>query len=119
MLPLVPTVPRPAGSDDSVPSDVSLPPGLRVSRMVVGTDELALFSVPIGVPMLPTELTKAQRAVGLALLAGKSNAQIASARGTSIRTVANQISSLLRKLNVRSRAEAEVALCRVRRAQDE
>jgi DNA-binding NarL/FixJ family response regulator len=50
-------------------------------------------------------LTAAQRAV-LALLAqGLTNAEIATRRKTSPRTVANQVASLLRALGCASRAE--------------
>jgi DNA-binding NarL/FixJ family response regulator len=39
------------------------------------------------------------------LLEGKRNADIARERGTSVRTVANQVAAIFRKLKVRSRAE--------------
>ena len=51
------------------------------------------------------ELTPAERQVALAVLAGYSNAEIARTRGSSPRTVANQIASIFRKLGVRSRGE--------------
>jgi DNA-binding NarL/FixJ family response regulator len=39
------------------------------------------------------------------VLDGLSNRTIAQVRGTSVRTVANQIASVFRKLNVTGRAE--------------
>ncbi len=61
-------------------------------------------------------LSEAELAVKEALLRGESNAEIAHARGTSVRTVANQVASLFRKLGVRSRAELATrdALARAR-----
>ena len=50
-------------------------------------------------------LTPSERDVARAVLANKSNADIADERGRSARTVANQIASLFRKLGIGSRAE--------------
>jgi DNA-binding NarL/FixJ family response regulator len=55
-------------------------------------------------------LTPAERAVAESVLAGASNAQIARERRRSVRTVANQIASLFKKLRVRSRLELAQAL---------
>lgn len=51
------------------------------------------------------KLTVAEYEVATMLVAGRSNTEIASQRRVSVRTVANQIASLYRKLGVRSRAE--------------
>jgi DNA-binding CsgD family transcriptional regulator len=48
-------------------------------------------------------LTGAERDVAALAAAGMSNAEIARLRGTSDRTVANQMASILRKLQVGSR----------------
>ncbi|MBE2254514.1 MAG: helix-turn-helix transcriptional regulator [Myxococcus sp.] len=56
-------------------------------------------------PEAAPALTAAERDVMALVLAGKSNAAIARHRGTSVRTVANQVASLFRKLKVGSRAE--------------
>jgi len=62
--------------------------------------------VRLPVPAIPLSLlTAAERAVVSAALAGQSNVAIARARGTSTRTVANQLSSAYAKLGVRSRGE--------------
>lgn len=50
-------------------------------------------------------LSSAEQAVVAAIFAGKSNADIAKERGTSVRTVANQVASIFRKLGVKSRAQ--------------
>lgn len=57
-------------------------------------------------------LTKAEEEVARYVLEGLSNKQIALRRGTCERTVANQLSSLYRKLRVSSRAELATAFVR-------
>jgi DNA-binding NarL/FixJ family response regulator len=71
--------------------------------------EIVVLSFPTDAP-----LTDAEHCIASALLAGKSNAEIARARGTTARTIANQIASLFRKLGVQSRAQlvADAALFR-------
>ena len=56
-------------------------------------------------PNVVSRLTPAERDVSLHVIEGWSNAQISRARSTSVRTTANQIASLFRKLNVRGRLE--------------
>ena len=56
------------------------------------------------------ELTDAERAVALCVAKGMSNAAIADARGTHVRTVANQVAALFRKLGVASRGELRAKL---------
>ena len=92
------------------------PRGLRVSRLELGSDELAVFSFPLPDLALPGSLSEAEIAVARALLDGKSNAQIAEARRTSVQTVANQVASLMRKLNVHSRTEAFAVLWGMQRS---
>ncbi len=50
-------------------------------------------------------LTRAERAVVGRVIAGDSNVEIARRRGTSPRTVANQLATIFRKLGTRSRWE--------------
>lgn len=50
-------------------------------------------------------LSRAEVDVALAIVAGGSNASIAQARHTSIRTVENQVSGLFRKVGIASRYE--------------
>ena len=69
-------------------------------RIKVDGVDLAILSFPASVP-----LTDAEHAIGGALLAGMKNGEIARERGTTLRTVANQVASLYRKLGVQSRSE--------------
>jgi DNA-binding CsgD family transcriptional regulator len=78
---------------------------LRAFRFVHGAEELAVLSIPSRPSALPPELTKAEREVCRMIELGCSNAQIAAARGTAPRTVANQVASIFQKLGVASRAE--------------
>lgn len=59
------------------------------------------FVMPPAISMLP--LTASERAIVKLIAAGLSNADIATNRGTSVRTVANQVASLLRKTKAASR----------------
>ncbi len=81
------------------------PPGLQVFRMDIAGLVLALlvYEVPAEAQFPP--LTAAEHAVLSSILDGLTNAQIAARRGTSPRTVANQVATLFRKLGVRSRSE--------------
>jgi DNA-binding NarL/FixJ family response regulator len=79
-------------------------------------EELAVFSLPLAPPALPKSLSDSERTVALALLEGLSNSEIATARHTSVRTVANQVALLFRKMGVRSRSEAVIALGRLQRS---
>lgn len=56
-------------------------------------------------PVLPPGLTLAEREIVSALLRGLSNGEIAAQRGVALRTVANQVASIFRKMDVRSRVE--------------
>ena len=84
---------RPEGLDD-----------LRATKLRIGKERWVVLSVPVP-SGARVELSEAERAVKAMLLRGDSNADIARARGTSVRTVANQVASIFRKLGVRSRAE--------------
>jgi DNA-binding NarL/FixJ family response regulator len=76
----------------------------------------SLEGLAIGVDIAMTRLTPvalsaavlsdAERAVAAGMLGGKRAAAIARERGTSIRTVANQIANIYRKLGVSSHREA-------------
>jgi DNA-binding NarL/FixJ family response regulator len=90
--------PRPAQKGAARPGD------LRASALEVGSSRYTLLSFSRAWHM-PDTLTPAERQVVLAVLAGFSNADIAQARGSSPRTVANQLAAIFRKLGVRSRAE--------------
>lgn len=57
-----------------------------------------------------SSLSPAEREVTGRLLDGHDNARIARERGTSLRTVANQVASIFRKLGVSSRGELAARL---------
>lgn len=80
------------------------PRGLVVERLHVDGEQMLVFSW--GEPSEPpAELSKAERAVLERVVRGESNAAIARARKTSVRTIANQVASLLRKTGAASRYE--------------
>jgi DNA-binding NarL/FixJ family response regulator len=64
-----------------------------------------VISVPIEQPQGLERLSPAENEVIELLLHGLSNADIATARNVALRTVANQVTSILRKLGCSSRAE--------------
>ena len=89
---------------------LAAPSDLEVYSFTVGTDEYAVvtFGCQVGPrsSALGVEvLTSSERTVVNLVLRGWSNARIAAARGTSARTVANQLSAAYRKLRVKSRRE--------------
>lgn len=89
----------------AVPFDA--PADVDVDVIEIDGETLVVFSwsrrAPAARVLAP--LTEAERAVVEGICAGRSNAAIAAMRGTSVRTVANQVASLLRKLGVGSRHE--------------
>jgi DNA-binding CsgD family transcriptional regulator len=90
------------------------PANLRAARFTVAGKEIAVLSYPLPPADLPKSLTKAEREVALAIFAGRSNAEIAVQRGTSPRTIANQVASLFAKLGLRSRNELAALVSQVR-----
>jgi DNA-binding NarL/FixJ family response regulator len=91
----------------------TLPRGLRSSEFKVGDHEFVVLSFDLPEVPLPAQLTAAERAVATALLNGLRNAEIARARGTSVRTVATQVAAIFRKLGVMSRAELVALLLKL------
>ena len=76
-----------------------------VNFLRVGQAEFAVISVAMTPGAAPGNLTDAEASILSAILLGKSGRQIAGERRTSIRTVANQVAALYRKLQVTSRTE--------------
>lgn len=74
----------------------------RVFRLEHEGEQLLVLSLPTEVSV--EGLTPAERDVLALVRRGLSNAEIATLRGRSRSTVANQVSALLRKLGVPSRA---------------
>ena len=88
-------------------ADVRVPPGLRGFRFRLGSDEFALLSFDLRAANRHAarvdSLSPSQREIAKLAAQGWSNADIASARATSVRTVENQIAEVYRKLGLRSR----------------
>lgn len=81
------------------------PPGTEARLVEVGGEELLVFRVPLKRLALHESLSDAEREVAALALAGLSNSEIGRRRGTSGRTVANQMATIFRKLGVSSRNE--------------
>jgi DNA-binding CsgD family transcriptional regulator len=79
------------------------PEGLTVEFLPVPNGEFVLFSWNAAASAGAASLTAAERDVLRHILEGATNEAIASARGTSVRTVANQVAALLRKTGAGSR----------------
>jgi len=92
------------------PVPLPVPRGLRCDHLALDGEEYLVLdfpaaeSVDVAEPG-PWSLTVAERQVAAAAAAGKSNQEIAAARGVSTRTVANQLASIYAKLGINSRAE--------------
>lgn len=88
--------------------DLAPPRGLRAHRFDVGPDAFVILEIPLRSPSAPPpceSLTDSERSVMRLMLEGQSNQQIAGVRRTAVRTVANQVASIFKKLGVGSRAE--------------
>ena len=80
------------------------PPATLVAyRLDINGEEIVLFSW--GSETADATLSPAEEDVLRLLAEGQSNQAIATARGTSVRTVANQVAGLMRKLGASSRFE--------------
>ncbi len=99
---------RPARAVPAVP--LPIPRGLRCDHLDMNGEEYLVLDFPAaGAAEVdepgPWSLTPSEREVAAAAVAGKTNQEIAAARGGSARTVANQLASIYRKLGINSRAE--------------
>lgn len=83
---------------------------IRTAEFVVGEESFILLSVPLRTESGAEPLTAAEREVAAMIVDGMSNAEIARARGKSVRTIANQVASAFRKLGVGSRVELSSVL---------
>lgn len=79
------------------------PHGLRLEESAEHGTLVVSFPVPSA--DFQGLLTGTETAIAQDILAGLSNADIARGRGTAVRTIANQVASIYRKLRVRSRLE--------------
>lgn len=79
--------------------------GSRAANLEHIDSELVVFSFPLPRPAARFRLSIAEREVAELVARGLTNREIAELRGTRVRTVANQVASLFRKLGVGSRVE--------------
>lgn len=79
-------------------------PRVQITKLDLEDKELVVIRIDPEVRSLDA-LSASEREVAGLLLDGLSNAEIAEIRGTSVRTIANQVASLFKKLGVRSRSE--------------
>ncbi len=95
---------------------IKAPDAFAAWWMRIGSDEFVLFEIPeplrgpdgAGLP----GLTAAEADVARYVLAGLSNAEVARRRGSSPRTVANQVARIFRKLGIASRNELSALFAR-------
>jgi DNA-binding NarL/FixJ family response regulator len=93
------------------------PAGLRFEGAEDDGRTLVLsFSIPS--TDWPSLLTGTEFEIAHDVLAGLTNAEIARRRGTAVRTIANQVASIYRKLRVRSRLELSLLALAGRHAID-
>jgi DNA-binding CsgD family transcriptional regulator len=85
---------------------------LEAPRIPIGGVALIVLISPPVSEELPAGLSLAERDVLRSLLRGESNAQVAARRRTALRTTANQVASIFRKIGVASRAELAARLTR-------
>lgn len=78
-------------------------PNAQVASFRQEVVEHRVYSVPRPDPAAIATLSNAERAVVKLLIERRTNAEIASLRATSVRTVANQVNSVLHKLRAGSR----------------
>ncbi|QSQ21963.1 helix-turn-helix transcriptional regulator [Pyxidicoccus parkwayensis] len=73
----------------------------------------AVVSLPLDLGAWLPQLTNAERDIVGRVLHGDSNRDIALARGTSVRTVANQLAAIYQKLSITSRADLAIHVIRL------
>ncbi len=83
---------------------------MRGARFEAMGCELAVIELEPHPVVMPESLTAHERQVAALVLEGLTTAEMAETRGTSPRTIANQLASIYRKLGVASRAELVIAL---------
>lgn len=79
---------------------------VRIAPFTFHGEALAAISIPaLPTSILDKGLSRTEQEILVAILQGASNAEIAAKRCTSLRTIANQLASIYRKLAVSSRSE--------------
>jgi DNA-binding NarL/FixJ family response regulator len=79
------------------------PPNLEVRRVTTDAETFLVFSWTTAPVRAASKLSHAEEDVLALIVRGCSNREISEARGVSVRTVANQIASILRKSGATSR----------------
>lgn len=82
----------------------------KLAEVAFAGERLLVGAYPLVDEAAVALLSDAEREVVALIVVGSTNAHIATQRGTSQRTVANQVQSIFRKLAVRSRGELAVRL---------
>ncbi|MFO0740209.1 MAG: helix-turn-helix transcriptional regulator [Labilithrix sp.] len=88
---------------------IVVPDDVEIEVADVAGERLAILTWPV-VP--PPSLSASEEEILRGIALGKTNAEIAKKRGTSPRTVANQVAALLEKFGVGSRHELVLAMSR-------
>ncbi len=70
-----------------------------------GEGDLVVVQLPSRAERRIAALRPSEQEVARGLISGKTNAEIAAERGTSARTIANQVAAIFRAYGVCSRAE--------------
>lgn len=89
----------------SAPPRLEPPAGLEAFTLEVQGERLAVLVLPEQVSVALPGLSDAEHKVAELAVAGYSNQEIASIRGTSVRTVANQLARIFAKTGAGSRRE--------------
>jgi len=105
---------RPQGQ--ALATDLPAPRGLVAGTFSIEGDDYVVLGFPLPVRRVPDGLSAAEREVVLLVCDGRSNAEIARARKTSVSTVANQLSSIYMKLEISGRQEL-LRCCTLERAE--
>lgn len=96
---------RRRSAPDPDEASAEVPGRVIVTPVMIGDLRGLVIDIPVEPTELPACLTDAEREVVTLLLEGRSNHEIATMRGCSYRTIANQLASIYRKLGVTSRTE--------------
>lgn len=83
--------------------------GLSESR-VSAEGRIVVLELPLRRPVIPDSFTPAECEVAKLVFDGLTNAEIGKTRGTSEKTVANQVARLLKKAGVQSRVQLVLRL---------
>ncbi len=86
------------------------PTSSDVTFFTLGSEEFALIALADNTAPALATLSEAETRILAELATGRSNQEIAVSRGTSLRTVTNQVSAVFQKLGVRSRSELVLLL---------